>query len=81
MKVQELIDKLNSIQDKSREVTVYMSTGDPSNWGVVELIGFPITIEPKGFDNSVEIVSAALDIRISEGFEDSEECSNGSQIS
>lgn len=42
MSVQELIDALNAVEDKSRGITVYLSSNDSRIRGVLEVFGFAV---------------------------------------
>lgn len=44
MTVQEMIDKLLKVEDKSREITLYMSSNDPAVPGTTEIFGFAFDV-------------------------------------
>lgn len=75
--VQDLIDELNKVEDKSRGLTLYASTDNPNTRGVLEIYGWVFDVDTevlKGDKHCDDVVinASATDFQVSNGFEESE---------
>ena len=75
--VQDLIDELNKVEDKSRGLTLYASTDNPNIRGVLEIYGWVFDADTevlKGDKHCDDVVinASATDFQVSSGFEEPE---------